>query len=134
MPLPPSDNSLTAIAQRVRVVVEHQRGHTLDDLAESLLLEPSLFRRLIDEPNLPLDAGFVVDVIASLAYCQGVDPQWLLTGHYDPAIHREVLSIGEERGVSGLPQTREFVRERFERLRRNTPPYLSLPPNPSEAE
>ena len=93
MPLPPSDNSLVAIAQRIRVVVEHQRGRTLDELAEALSLEPSSFRKLIDDPNEPLDAGFVLDVVTALAYCQGVDAQWLFTGRYDAMIHRHVLSL-----------------------------------------
>ncbi|MFL5612465.1 MAG: hypothetical protein ACJ796_02255 [Gemmatimonadaceae bacterium] len=128
MPLPPSDNSLPAITERIRVILEHQRGPTLDDLAESLLLEPSAFRRLIEEPSSAPDASFVLDVVVSLAYCQGVDPQWLLTGRYDGMIHRQVLSLGEERSAGGMQRMREFVQGQFERLRSNTSPYLSFLP------
>ena len=136
MPLPtPSHNAIVAIAERIRAVVERHPGHTLDDVAESLLLEPKPFLRLIEEPNVPIDTEFVVDVVAALVYCQGMDPQWLLSGRYDPAMHRHALLLGEERGVNGMARMREFVQEQFEGLRRNTPPYLAFPGlNPPQSD
>ena len=125
--MPSADNLLVVIAERIRAVVEHQRGKTLEDLAESILLEADPFRRLIEEREAMPDRTFVLDAVASLAYCQGVDPLWLLTGRYDPALHRQVLSLGEERGLGGLTRVRALVRDQFERLDRNTPPFLSFP-------
>ena len=125
--MPSADNLLVGITERIRVVVENQRGPTLGEIAESILLEADPFRRLIEERGAAPDRNFVLDVVASLAYCQGVDPSWLLTGRYDSSLHRHVLSLGEERGVGGLRRVREFVQEQFERLRRNTPPFLSFP-------
>ena len=98
----------------------------LDEMAESLLLDPNPFRRLIKEPGAPLDRAFVLDVVASLAFCQAVDPNWLLTGRYNSSIHRQVLEIGEARGLHGLLSVREFVQEQFERQRRDTPSYLEF--------
>jgi hypothetical protein len=132
LPLPTPDHSLAAIAHRVRVVVERTPGRTLDELAETLLLEPIAFRRLVEDEENPLDATFVLDTVASLVYCQGLDPQWLLTGQYDAAMHRRALSLGEERGAHALRKVRQFVQEQFERQRRNTPPFLSFPPFNSE--
>lgn len=128
MPVPSPDNLLVDITGRIRVVVENQRGRTLGDIAESILVEADPFRLLIEERGAAPDRNFVLDVVASLAYCQGVDPSWLLTGRYDPSLHRHVLSLGEERGASGLRRVRKFVQEQFERLRRNTPPFLSFSP------
>lgn len=122
-----ADNLLLVIAERIRAVVEHQRGKTLDDLAESILLEADPFRRLIEERDAMPDRTFVLDVVASLAYCQGVDPLWLLTGRYDPALHRQALSLGEERGLGGLTRVRALVRDQFERLDRSGSPFLSFP-------
>lgn len=119
----PSDTLLVVVSERIRVVIEHQREKTLDSIAESLLLEPDRFRQLIEEPYGAPDRAFVLDTIASLAYCQGVDPFWLLTGRYDPALHRHVLSLSEERGSGGLDRVRAFVQEHFERVDRNTPPF-----------
>ena len=127
MPVPSADNLFVAIVHRIRVVVEQQQGKTLDDLAESILVNADPFRRLIEEREITPDRAFVIDVIASLAYCQGVDPIWLLTGHYDPSLHLHALSLGEERSAIGLSRVRAFVHEQFERLRVNTPPFLTLP-------
>src|SRR5690348_6967633 len=55
LPLPTPDNSLAAIAHRVRVVVERTPGYTLDEVSESLLLEPIAFRRLVEDEENPLD-------------------------------------------------------------------------------
>ena len=118
---------LVVIAERIRVIVEHQRERTLEDLAESLLLDANRFGRLIEERENTPDRAFVLDVIASLAFCQGVDPLWLLTGRYEPSLHRHVLLLGDDRGVGGLRRVRAFVGEQFERLRGNTPAFLSFP-------
>jgi hypothetical protein len=125
--VPSADNLLVGITERIRTVVEHQQGRTLGEIAESILLEADPFRRLIEDRGGAPDRDFVLDVVASLAYCQGVDPSWLLTGRYDSSLHRHVLSLGEERGAGGPRRVREFVQEQFERLRRNTPPFLSFP-------
>ena len=117
----PADN-LLIIAERIREVIEHQRGKTLDDIAEFLVVDANPLRRLMEVAEATPDRAFVLDVVASLAYCQGVDPLWLLTGRYDPTLHRHVLSLGEERG-GGLRRVREFVQEQFERLSRDTPPF-----------
>jgi hypothetical protein len=131
LPLPTPDHSLAAIAHRVRVVVERTPGRTLDELAETLLLEPIAFRRLVEDEENPLDATFVLDTVASLVYCHGLDPEWLLTGQYDAAMHRRALSIGERGGVDGLRRVSEFVQEQFERQRRSTPPFPSFPASDS---
>ena len=134
-PVPSADNLLVVIAERIRVVLEHQRGKTLEDIAESILLEADPFRRLIEERQSIPDRAFVLDVVASLAYCQGVDPLWLLAGRYEPALHRHALSLGEDGGPTGLARVRAFVQEQFEQLRRNTPPFLSFPSfDPSDAD
>lgn len=109
------------------MVVEHQRWQALTVLAESLLVTPEPFRQLVEQREQPLDLEFVLDVVAALAYCQGVDPQWLLTGRYDSSIHRFVLSLGEERSARGLRRVRDFVQEQYHRLRRDTPPFLLFP-------
>ena len=126
-PVPPADNPLVVIADRIRGVFEHPRGKTLEDIAESILLEAAPFRRLIEERESIPDRGFLLDVVASLAYCQGVDPLWLLTGQYDASLHRQALTLGDDRSATGLPRVRAFVQEQFEKLRRNTPPFLSFP-------
>ena len=134
LPVPPADNLLVVIVDRIRGVFEHQRGRTFEDIAESILLEADPLRRLIEERERIPDRSFVLDVVASLAYCQGVDPLWLLTGRYDASLHREALALGEDRSATGLPRVRAFVQEQFERLRRNTPPFLSFPSfDPSDA-
>lgn len=121
-----ADNLLVVIAERIRATVEHQRGKTLEDIAESILLDATPFRRLIEDREATPDREFLLDVVSSLAFCQGVDPQWLLSGRYDPSLHRHALSLGEDRGA-GLRMVRALVEEQFERLRRNTPPFLSFP-------
>ena len=134
MPVPSGDNLLIGITERIRVVVEHQRGKTLEDIAESILLDADAFRRLIEERAIAPDRTFVLDVVASLAHCQGVDPLWLLTGRYEPSLHQHALLLDEERGAGGLGRVRALVHEQFERLRRNTPPFLSFPrDDPSES-
>lgn len=138
MPLPTPDTQVAQIAQRIRGVVERPAAYRLDELADSLLLDRKHFRALIEKPEAALDTNFILDVVTALAYCQGFDPHWLLTGHYDSAIHRHVLYMGEDRGLNAMRNVRDFVVAQFASLRRNTPwpPLIiaddeaALPPTP----
>ena len=117
MPLPPANDPLIAnILERVRVVVARQPGHTLEDVAEALHLQPGEFRALIEDRERTVDIGFLIDVVSALVYRLAIDPKWLLTGNYDSAIHRHALLLGEDQGISGAQVIREYVAEQYRRL------------------
>jgi hypothetical protein len=46
----------------------------------------------------------------------GVDPKWLLTGDYDPAVHRQALWLGEDRSASAAQTIRTFVQNQYQQL------------------
>jgi len=109
---------LGAITERIRAVILRQSGHTLRIAADTLQLPALDLARLLDAPEVA-DRAFVIDVITALAYEAGVDPQWLLTGEYDGAVHRHVLTLGDGPGAKGRAAVREFVEQQYGRLRRD---------------
>lgn len=111
------DGQIAAITERIRAMVPRQPGPRYYIAAEALELPALQLARLLDGPPLA-DHAFVIDVITALAYEAGVDPQWLLTGEYDGAVHRHVLMLGEDRSARGRAAVRDFVAEQYRRLRR----------------
>jgi len=112
------DRELGAITARIRAVVLRQSGHNLCTAADSLKLPALDLARLLDAPEVA-DRAFMIDVITALAYEAGVDPQWLLTGQYDGAVHRHVLTLGDGQGVQGRAAVRDFIDQQYRRLRRD---------------
>lgn len=112
------DRQIAAITERIRAVVSRQPGRDLCSAADSLALPALDLARLLESREAP-DRAVLIDVIAALAYESGVDPQWLLTGEYDSAVHRHALALGEDRSTHGRAAVREFVQERYRQLRRD---------------
>lgn len=115
MPLPVNDPFVAAIRERVCAVVERLPHHSLTDLASHLGLEPDRLGVLLDKGDEPIDVAFLIDAIAAVVREFAIDPQWLLTGGYDPTEHRRALSLVE--GPRGREALRDFVRELYQQLR-----------------
>lgn len=73
----------------------------------------------------------LIDVVTAFVNEFAVDPEWLLTGDYNATTHREALMIGEDRTPAGAHMLRQFVRDRYEKLR-GVRSYL-LPPTLSKS-
>lgn len=130
LPLPANDAFIELIAERIRGVVSRQSLESLDAVANTLLVGPAEFRALINDRKKLIDEPFLVDVVAAFVYEFAVDPEWLLTGHYNGSTHREALLIVEDRTVTRTHVIRQFVQERYERLRG---PGTSVPPASSKS-
>ena len=118
MPLPPNDPLIEAIAERVRTVVRLSSRENLETVAERLGLPHDAFRTLIaSEPHASIDATFLIDAVSALVHEWAVDPCWLLTGSYSPSLHREALTLGEDRTSTGVLALRDFIREQYRKLR-----------------
>ena len=122
MPLPANDPYIEAIAQRVRAVVR-QPGHALDVVARSLDVPFPEFRRLIEAPDRAIDTAFLIDVLGALVRVFALDPKWLLTGEYDPGMHRRALALTEANPHVAERTVREWVREQYRRLRAGLEPW-----------
>jgi hypothetical protein len=107
-----------AIMERIRAIVARQSGHNLAIAADSLKLPAIDLARLFGGRE-EADRAFVIDVITALAYEAAVDPQWILTGECDGAVHRHVLMLGEDRSAQGRIAVREFVQHQYRGLPRN---------------
>jgi len=103
------------MAERVRAVIARQPGHRIEVVAQTLRLSPERLEHLMANEDDPIDTIFLVDVIAALVHESGIDPKWLLTGQYDPAMHRKALLLGEDRSPEGSGVMRAFVEEEFRR-------------------
>ena len=112
------DRAIGAITERIQMVMARQSGHDLCLAATSLKVPALDLARFLDAP-LHADRDLVIDVIAALVYEAGVDPTWLLTGEYDGAVHRQVLTLGEDRSAHGRTAVRDFVQRQYQRLRRD---------------
>lgn len=127
--LSPNDPAIEAIANRIRAIVARQSGYPLDVVAELLGVSAQEFRQLVLQREQAIDTAFLIDVIAAFVREFAVDPQWLLTGRYDPAMHRQGLLLGENRTPSGAQQLREFIRVHYQRLRLSSR-FFSAPDAP----
>jgi hypothetical protein len=103
------------MAERVRAVIARQPGHRIDVVAQTLRLPPERLEHLMTNADDPIDTIFLVDVVSALVHESGIDPKWLLTGQYDPAMHRKALLLGEDRSSQGTRVMRTFVEEEFRR-------------------
>jgi hypothetical protein len=114
-PLPPNPPNIEAIAERVRAVIaRHPRG--LNDIADEIGVPADSFRRLIDVRERSIHTPFLLDVVAGLVQEMGLDPKWLLSGKCDGVLHRQALSLGEDRSHDGTRKMRNFVKEQFSRV------------------
>lgn len=107
------------MAERVRAVIMRQPGHRIDVVAQTLRLSPERLEQLMTNEDDVIDTVFLIDVMAALVHEAGIDPKWLLTGHYDPAMHRRALLLGEDRSSNGARVMRRFVDGEYRRLRNN---------------
>ena len=119
MPLP-NDPAVEAIAERLRAIVARQPAPLITELADILCVDVGQFRRLIEDGRHAIDVVFLIDTVAAVVHTFAVDPQWLLTGRYDPSIHRHALLLGEDRSPKGAQAVREYVVEQYRRLRDTT--------------
>jgi hypothetical protein len=111
------DREIGAITERIQAVMARQSGRDLCLAADSLKVPAMDLARFLDAPRA--DRDLLIDVMTALAYEAGVDPQWLLTGEYDGAVHRQVLTLGEDRSSQGRAAVREFVQQQYRRCRRD---------------
>jgi len=107
-----------SVRERIRAVVARQSGQNLLVAADSLKLPALDLARLLDSREVA-DKELLIDAITAHAYEAAVDPQWLLTGDYDGAVHRQVLLLGEDRTAQGRAAVRDFIDQQFRRLHRD---------------
>jgi hypothetical protein len=110
---PPNDPFLLAVAERVRTILARQPACTLHHLADLLDLGPDQLCELMNGRNHPIDPVLVVDVVTAFVREFAVDPQWLLTGKYDGAVHRQALTLGENRSAAGTRELRDFIDKQY---------------------
>ena len=79
------------IAARIRGLLAGQFGEDPSVAAAHLNVDETGLRMSIDT----LAPNPTIDVVAAIVAAYGVDPAWLLTGEYDPALHRNILSEQE---------------------------------------
>src|SRR5690242_7972590 len=113
------DREIGAITERIQAVMTRQCGYDLCLAADSLKIPALDLARYLEAPALA-DRALVIDVITALVYEAGIDPQWLLTGEYDGAMHRQVLMLGEDRSAQGRTAVRDFVQRQYRRVRRDS--------------
>ena len=114
-PLPVKDPSIQAIADRVRSVIADEPRQSIDLLVATLRADPDEVRSLL-EGSATVDVALLIDLVAALVHEFAVDPQWLLTGHYNPTVHRRALLLAEDRGIDGERAIRQLVREQYYKL------------------
>jgi hypothetical protein len=77
-----------AIAERIRGLFSGQSENDPAAAALRLGVDEVRLRSTIDG----LAPTPTLDVIVAIVVAYGVDPTWLLTGNYDPGVHRNVLA------------------------------------------
>lgn len=109
----PNDPFIDAIAERIRMILSRHSASDAPCLAERLGVAPDDLHRLIQARSCPIEIPFLIDVVTAMARELAVDPQWLLTGKYDGAVHRRALLLGENRTAGGARELREFIHKQY---------------------
>lgn len=112
------DRDIGAITERIQAVMQRQCGYDVCLAADSLRMPALDLARFLEAPAFA-GRALMIDVMTALVYEAGVDPQWLLTGEYDGAMHRQVLMLGEDRSAHGRTAVRDFVDRQYRRVRRD---------------
>ena len=114
-----NDHLADEMAERIRAVIARQPGHRIDVVAHTLRVSPERLELLMNSKDEAIDTVFLIDVIAALVHESGIDPKWLLSGQYDPGMHRKALVLGEDRSPTGALAVRELVEAEYQRVRNN---------------
>lgn len=99
--------------------------HRVDLVAAEFDLPAEPLRGLMASEKRVASVAFLLDVVAALVYHWCIDPEWLLTGEYDSALHKQALTLGEERSSRGVAAVRALVESEYRR--RRSLRILSLP-------
>ena len=73
-----------AIAERIRKLIMYEDGLDLGPMAGRLLVNEVALRISVDR----IAPHPTLDVMAAVIQAYGIDPMWLMTGEYDPQMHR----------------------------------------------
>jgi hypothetical protein len=111
-----NDPFIVAIAERVRTLVASEPARALEVLAASLPTKRDALQQLVEARGSHIDPALLIDVVATFVREFGIDPQWLLTGQYDPGMHRRALVLGEDRSEDGARAIDQFVHEQYFKL------------------
>lgn len=114
-----NDPLVDEMAERIRAVIARQPGHRIDVVAHTLRVSPERLEQLMNGKADVIDTVFLIDVIAALVHESGIDPKWLLSGQYDPGMHRKALLLGEDRSPTGARVMRDLVEGEYQRVRNN---------------
>ena len=82
----------------MRGLIGGQNGGDVGAIARRLRVDEVSLRMTIDE----LAPYPTFDALAAIVEHYGVDPNWLLTGEYDAATHREALLTAAEQNRQAL--------------------------------
>jgi hypothetical protein len=85
-----NQTQIVAIRDRVRQLLE-PASLSPDELADRLDVPAQyLVEILSPSRDVLIRADHLIDVIAAVVHVHGVDPTWVITGEYDPKLHRSL--------------------------------------------
>jgi hypothetical protein len=109
MNLSGNEPRIAAIARRLSDFLFRQPDFRASSFAERIGLTEGELRAVLAPERALIDAGALIDLITEVIRHYGVDANWLLTGEYDPATHRE---LDEQGKLSGF-EVRRLLAERL---------------------
>jgi hypothetical protein len=113
----PNDPVDEAIIERVRTIIARQPTCTLAHLADVLAVPVDQLQQLSPGQDGLVEVTVLIDIVVALVRECAVDPQWLLTGRYDGAVHRQALLLGENRTGNSSRELHDFIHKQYHQIR-----------------
>jgi hypothetical protein len=121
------------VATRLRGLLAGQDGGVVSGTARRLGVDEVSLRLSLDE----IDPRPTLDVLLAIVREYGVDPTWLVSGEYDPAMHRKALdddaAIAHVLSVASPPTPRQPMRRSTPPQAMNSVPSVDAPPENSRS-
>jgi hypothetical protein len=91
---PQNEPHIAAIARRLRDFLVRQPGFHAPAFAERAGVTERKFDAVLSPERALVDPVPLIDILVEVVRQYGVDANWILTGEYNPAWHRELDAEG----------------------------------------
>jgi hypothetical protein len=105
----PNESQIDAITRRLREFLARQPGFRASSFAEAAGITERELSAVLSPERAMVGPLRLIDVVVGVVRQYGIDANWILTGEYNPAWHREL----DAEGVVSPSRVHSLIAERL---------------------